>query len=71
MDKYCHVANLEELEENEDNLNIPRYVDTSIPEKPVDISETIEKINKLKEDIVDDTSLVNHDLEELGLEYIK
>ena len=28
VDKYAHVASIEEIEENDFNLNIPRYVDT-------------------------------------------
>jgi type I restriction enzyme M protein len=27
IDRYCHVAEFEELKENEFNLNVPRYVD--------------------------------------------
>ena len=28
VDKYAHVATIEEIKENDYNLNIPRYVDT-------------------------------------------
>jgi type I restriction enzyme M protein len=28
VDKYAHVASLEEIKDNDFNLNIPRYVDT-------------------------------------------
>ena len=45
---FCHIAELDEIIENEFNLNIPRYVDTAIPEKHIDVSETINEINKLK-----------------------
>ena len=33
IDKYCHVADIAELKENEFNLNVPRYVDISEPEE--------------------------------------
>ncbi len=33
IDKFAHVARMQELEENEYNLNIPRYVDTFEPEE--------------------------------------
>jgi hypothetical protein len=46
--EYNVSHNLDEIEENEFSLNVPRYVDTSIPEKPIDVSKTIEKINELK-----------------------
>ena len=36
--KYAHRATLKELEENEFNLNIPRYVDTSEEEEEIDIA---------------------------------
>lgn len=35
--KYSHKATLKEIEENDFNLNIPRYVDTFEEEAPVDI----------------------------------
>ena len=38
MPKYAHRATLKELEENEFNLNIPRYVDTSEEEEEIDIA---------------------------------
>jgi len=28
IEKYSHIASLEEIKENDYNLNIPRYVDT-------------------------------------------
>jgi type I restriction enzyme M protein len=39
--RYFSVVDLEELEENEFNLNIPRYVDTFEPEEEVDLGEAI------------------------------
>ena len=37
-DKYSYVAPLSEIEENDYNLNIPRYVDTFEEEEPVDLA---------------------------------
>ena len=37
IEKYSHKATLKEIEENDFNLNIPRYVDTFEEEAPVDI----------------------------------
>ncbi len=39
--RYFTVADMEELEENEFNLNIPRYVDTFEPEEEIDLKEAI------------------------------
>ena len=36
-DKFSYEASYDELEENEFNLNIPRYVDTFEEEEPVDL----------------------------------
>ncbi|MBU2997556.1 type I restriction-modification system subunit M [Cellulophaga baltica] len=48
VDKYSHIATLEEIQENDYNLNIPRYVDTFVEEEPVDIVETQKEIVELK-----------------------
>lgn len=38
IDKYCHIATMEEIEENNYNLNIPRYVNTFEEQETIDIS---------------------------------
>lgn len=37
VDKYAHLATMDEIKENDFNLNIPRYVDTFEEEPPIDI----------------------------------
>lgn len=39
VDRYAHLAKYDEIEENDFNLNIPRYVDTFVPEPPVDLKK--------------------------------
>lgn len=39
--RYFSIADMEELEENEFNLNIPRYVDTFEPEEEIDLKQAI------------------------------
>lgn len=58
VEKYAHVASMDEIEENEFNLNIPRYVDTFEEEPPVDIDklshemkETDKQIGQLESEI--------------------
>src|SRR5690606_33934546 len=41
--RYFSVVDMEELEENEFNLNIPRYVDTFEPEEEIDLKEAIQE----------------------------
>lgn len=43
--RYFAVVDMEELEENEFNLNIPRYVDTFEPEEEIDLAEAIAEFN--------------------------
>lgn len=47
IEKFSHNANFEEIEENEFNLNIPRYVDTFEEEEPVDIQEAATQLKDL------------------------
>lgn len=66
IDRYCHVAEKDEIEENEYNFNVPRYVDISEPEEPVDIQATIDEIKKLDKQREELEKKVNADLKELG-----
>ena len=50
LDKYCHIADFEELKENEFNLNVPRYVDISETEEEIDIQKTIDELKKLEKE---------------------
>lgn len=47
IEKYCHITSLAELEENDYNLNIPRYVDTFEEEEPVDVQAVSTELAKL------------------------
>ena len=53
IDKYSHIASLDEIIENDYNLNIPRYVDTFEPEKPVDIKAVNEELKQVEQDLND------------------
>lgn len=50
-EKYCSLVSRKQLEENEYNLNIPRYVDTFEPESPIDILKTISNIHNINNEI--------------------
>ena len=51
MDKFAHLASYEEIKENDYNLNIPRYVDTSEPEPEVDLSAVSAEISSIDDEI--------------------
>lgn len=54
--RYFEVVDIKEIDENEFNLNVPRYVDTFEPEEEIDLSEAIEgfKATLQEEQTVDD-----------------
>ena len=59
VERYAHVAKFDEIQENDFNLNIPRYVDTFVPEPPVDLKkvaadlhETNIEIEKTQKELV-------------------
>lgn len=66
VDKYSHIATLEEIQENDYNLNIPRYVDTFVEEEPVDIVETQKEIVQLKSKLSEVESQMEVYLKEMG-----
>lgn len=67
VDKYAHVASLEEIKENEFNLNIPRYVNTSQEEEAIDLDEVIKQLEQDKQEIADLEAKINEQLRILGV----
>ena len=67
VEKYCHIAKMDEIIENDYNLNIPRYVDTFEEEEAVDLYETFKKLDETQTKIADAKVEANKFLEELGL----
>jgi type I restriction enzyme M protein len=51
VEKYAHVATIEEIRENDYNLNIPRYVDTFEEEEEIDIDAVQAEIEKLEKEL--------------------
>jgi len=51
IDKYCYVASLDEVRENDYNLNIPRYVDTFEEEEIVDIKALADELKVLEKEM--------------------
>ncbi|MDW7746835.1 type I restriction-modification system subunit M [Halomonas sp.] len=48
VDKYSYLASLEDIQENDYNLNIPRYVDTFEEEEEIDLMAVRAERQKLK-----------------------
>lgn len=51
VEKYAHVASLDEIKENNYNLNIPRYVDKFDEEVVVPLSEIAKELNIVRQEI--------------------
>jgi type I restriction enzyme M protein len=66
-DKYAYRATISDIQENDYNLNIPRYVDTFEEEAPVDIKATQENIVALKQELVQVETQMENYLKELNL----
>lgn len=47
VEKFAHLATFKEIQGNDFNLNIPRYVDNSEEEEEIDISSTFAELTKL------------------------
>ena len=67
IEKFAHVATLDEIQENDYNLNIPRYVDTFMEEEPVDLDVVKANISKIKKELVQVEGKMEKYMEELGL----
>lgn len=68
LEKYSHLASIEEIEENDFNLNIPRYVDTYEEEPEIDIKAVQNEIDTLETKLVEVQTTLKTYLKELGLE---
>ena len=69
IDKFAHVAIMEEIEENGFNLNIPRYVDTFEPEEEIDLNAVAVEIRKLQAEIKGIDAELKPFFDELGLDF--
>ncbi|MCQ2011300.1 type I restriction-modification system subunit M [Sporolactobacillus sp. STSJ-5] len=67
VDKYAHVASLDEIKENDFNLNIPRYVDTFEEEAPINLDEVIKQLEQDKKEIAELEAEINEQLKILGV----
>jgi type I restriction enzyme M protein len=67
IEKYSHLATNAELEENDFNLNIPRYVDTFEPEPEVDLPAVRKNIVRIKNELVEVEAKMEGYLKELGI----
>lgn len=65
-DKYAYRASLAQIQENDYNLNIPRYVDTFEEPEPVDIAAVQQEIDQLEQQLAGLRKEMDGYLKELG-----
>lgn len=69
IDKYSHVATIEEIKENDYNLNIPRYVDTFEEEEPIDLEEVNKQLEQDNKKIAELEAEINEQLKILDIKF--
>lgn len=67
LDKYSYLASLKEVEENDYNLNIPRYVDTFEEEAIVDIEAVSKELKTLDVEILENDKVIASFCDELDI----
>lgn len=67
IEKYCHIASIQDIKDNNYNLNIPRYVDTSEDEVLINIPEVHKTIETLSTESKKLEESINSFLNQLGL----
>lgn len=70
IERYARRVSMEEIEKNGYNLNISRYVSTSIEEEKINLNEVNAKLIAINESIKTHTDEHNEFLKELGLPLI-
>jgi len=68
IEKFAYVATLDEVEENDFNLNIPRYVDITELEEEIDVAHELKVLRKLEQERKVIEERMGQDMKELGFE---
>ncbi|PUB29450.1 type I restriction enzyme M protein [Elizabethkingia sp. YR214] len=66
-DRYSRKVSMSEIEKNDYNLNISRYVSTAVAEEKIDLKEVHENLTDINKKIEEATEKHNAFLKELGL----
>ena len=66
-ERFAYRATLAEIQANDYNLNIPRYVDTFEPETLVDIATVHSELGQLKQELSQVEQQIEQYLKELNL----
>lgn len=69
IEKYAHVALMGEIEKNDYNLNIPRYVNTAEEEVMIDIEQVINDISGINAELQENYKKLGKYFDELGIAF--
>ena len=69
--RYSHVAPLSEVEENDYNLNIPRYVDTFEAEEPINLDDVVLLLDDSQEAFEEADAIIARFCRKLNLPELK
>ncbi len=67
IEKYSHIASLEEIKENDYNLNIPRYVDTFEEEEEIDLEAVASRLQEIEKESIEIDEKIRGFCEELWI----
>jgi len=67
IDKYSHLASLQQITENDFNLNIPRYVDTFEAEQEIDLHKIANELKEIDTKMIDIDNNIAAFCKELGI----
>lgn len=71
VDKYLRVVDVAEIKQNDFNLNISRYIDTSVEEESVNLADVLDNLQAINVDLSNiENELIKH-LNTLGLVHEK
>ena len=68
VEKFAHLATFKEIQGNDFNLNIPRYVDNSEEEEEIDLYATFTELAQLDQQEADVDSQLAKYFKELGID---
>jgi len=69
-DKFATLASLDDIKKNDCNLNITRYVDTSVEEEAIDLDAVIARLSQNEAELAISKEKINGFLKQLGFEQI-
>lgn len=68
ISQYSHIASIKEIQENDYNLNVPRYIDIYNPEEKINIQMTVKELKDLDNKASKLRQKMKRDLCELGID---